>query len=1197
MQWPTAAEHTGYYDQQQPSVDPWGLQPSRHGGDYRNDEWTAAGQATADWAEAKRAASESAAIERAAAERAAAEWAEAERAEVERAEQESEARAAAQHAAYERSQMIRAAAAEAAERGRQEAAAAAASQYAAQQRATMDWAASRDEAQRTRGEADVNAEARSLPSQLQQRPNPVDASSETAGPPGTGHKETLAAEILALRAELAATKEHASAAVAAAKKETEAAREEAAAVVATAKEAAAEPLASDKSPTDSSLEEELRAEIAAAQDSATHAADAAADLEQVRTALESELELARADIADLTAKLDASTADRSEAETRATNAETNLAAAAEREAAAAVAAEERFKAATATADAERAAATAELTAEVAKLREAAISAAAADEAKLEAATSAAAAERAEIIASAERERSELAAAAEAAAAAAAVQLAAVAAAIDTSLTGGDDLVERAVSAAKQMRESDSGEAAAVRSSVQTAASRLVQLAADRHGKPIDETHTLQQTVQSDLSTFVDLAADPVSSWADTLLSNVALQFVALPFSKADAARCQAAEEAANASAEECKAKAESEEALKESNAAIQAELKDVQEQLAAATAAAAAAEKASSEAAASVIEVEALRVELATTQEKLIAAQSAVAAAAAENTQSPTRDELAAQLRELTEELQLSQLDVKRLEDELFVKMSTMRDLEGLCAMAEAAGADDSAELARVRPEIERLEAELATAKATIAEAESRDDEKIIAMLKLKLTKLEAKLSDAPSYSDDRLKEEVNVLAEKLAAQTTATEQATALMEQERQAAAIEMSMYKNAAANFEKKFLDQSKRMERMAAADQLTEILMGEKTELENKVESLEGQIVELTELLRQAEERAAEVERIATEQLTAKKTGAAAEVERLEAVIVGLRQEAEEVNEKIKDLQGKLEAAEAEAAENAKLLRIEKDKGLEQSAQTEKEKVLTRLALGTAERSYRDLGRVVGIELDSLRRSLIEDPIDPAMDPAPGWDSHTRALDDELRHGIERLQAQIASIPGQIEAVKAEDLAELERVKRLYERRIEEIKVKLSRRDEAVGQMDSLLAEISEAKSATETAYAENGKLNTEITRLKSLLSKQRDEVAKLTEELSEAQQLAEALQKRRDFQKKSAGKGPKETHQSHYLQAEELRAKIAKDKIDFVERQKQKDILVTTLRKNLAEKDDMLLKAEARLDVLTALHQDNKFQSDI
>ena len=100
------------------------------------------------------------------------------------------------------------------------------------------------------------------------------------------------------------------------------------------------------------------------------------------------------------------------------------------------------------------------------------------------------------------------------------------------------------------------------------------------------------------------------------------QFVALPFSKADAARCQAAEEAAHASAEECKAKAESEQALKETNAAIQAELKDVKEQLAAATAAAAAAEKASAEAAAGVVEVEALRVELATTQEKLIAAES-----------------------------------------------------------------------------------------------------------------------------------------------------------------------------------------------------------------------------------------------------------------------------------------------------------------------------------------------------------------------------------------------------------------------------------------------------------------------------------------------------------------------------------------------------------------------------------------------
>lgn len=119
---------------------------------------------------------------------------------------------------------------------------------------------------------------------------------------------------------------------------------------------------------------------------------------------------------------------------------------------------------------------------------------------------------------------------------------------------------------------------------------------------------------------------------------------------------------------------------------------------------------------------------------------------------------------------------------------------------------------------------------------------------------------------------------------------------------------------------------------------------------------------------------------------------------------------------------------------------------------------------ERTVRELGNLLNLELEPLQREIIEAPLDPDVRPKDAWDPHCDRLDKKLQARVKALHEQIDDIPNQIAEVEAQGVAECEKQKAAYEKVVAQMKTKLIRKEEMFNALTKQLDEVchSECRS---------------------------------------------------------------------------------------------------------------------------------------
>lgn len=174
--------------------------------------------------------------------------------------------------------------------------------------------------------------------------------------------------------------------------------------------------------------------------------------------------------------------------------------------------------------------------------------------------------------------------------------------------------------------------------------------------------------------------------------------------------------------------------------------------------------------------------------------------------------------------------------------------------------------------------------------------------------------------------------------------------------------------------------------------------------------------------------------------------------------------------------------------------------------------RVVLDRYERTFRELGDLLNLELEPLQRDIIEGELDPAVRPKDLWDPHIDRLDKKLQKKIQLLHDKIADIPNQIKAVEDAAARERERQKESYEKIIEQMKTKLIRKEAMFGALTKDLDQLEMLKTQCDLEKKRVAQAQAELARIRDKMRQQRDEIEQLDTQLLEERALKEALVKR-------------------------------------------------------------------------------------
>lgn len=229
--------------------------------------------------------------------------------------------------------------------------------------------------------------------------------------------------------------------------------------------------------------------------------------------------------------------------------------------------------------------------------------------------------------------------------------------------------------------------------------------------------------------------------------------------------------------------------------------------------------------------------------------------------------------------------------------------------------------------------------------------------------------------------------------------------------------------------------------------------------------------------------------------------------------------ELTQWLKETRTKLRTAEALVMEqNDKIEALEKDLRIAQSqianASNAEEvfKATYRLGMDRYASTVQTLTQALHVELGPLQRNLIEDPIDPEEDVKDTWDPHCDNIDRVFTKGISSLHEAIADIPNQLAAVRKEEGDVRDRMQRQHERVVEQMKLKMARKDATLEALNAQLGQLDEVQQRLAARDVEVDDARKEVLRLKEKIGKQREAMTALDAQLAEEKALKDALVKR-------------------------------------------------------------------------------------
>ena len=373
--------------------------------------------------------------------------------------------------------------------------------------------------------------------------------------------------------------------------------------------------------------------------------------------------------------------------------------------------------------------------------------------------------------------------------------------------------------------------------------------------------------------------------------------------------------------------------------------------------------------------------------------------------------------------------------------------------------------------------------------------------------RLKAVLTDAKSQADNSLKERIHTLQTALTTSEDLAAAAVAAQKKNKLDTATELAVLRSTLKSNDTmlKELTEGQDMAATAVAQQVR--LKGEISELEKKVVGLESSLAAEQAKVGILEGAAnAEAERLAAEAEeaeAAQKAGvgqAKSELKRVSDQLSKTTAERDALQKALKTATQELKNTSANLTQSVGAM----------EGQSAHHIVLRQLVMSRYERTVTTLwGKVAdGKELE-FDRSIIDNPIDLKADPSREWNSHCSELDTALVGGIDRLLAQIAAFPEEIEKVKAIEHEELNRVKRLHSDQADRLKTKIERSQKTLQNFDGSLQEMEEVKAKAEADAAKLARAQSDLARVTKKLEEQRAQVVTMRDRLEDEKQLVQQL----------------------------------------------------------------------------------------
>mmetsp|Transcript_20321 Transcript_20321/g.60706 ORF Transcript_20321/g.60706 Transcript_20321/m.60706 type:complete len:1397 (+) Transcript_20321:123-4313(+) len=448
------------------------------------------------------------------------------------------------------------------------------------------------------------------------------------------------------------------------------------------------------------------------------------------------------------------------------------------------------------------------------------------------------------------------------------------------------------------------------------------------------------------------------------------------------------------------------------------------------------------------------------------------------------------------------QTEVMALEEESMVKTAQVRDFEGQVAqltaeVTEAAtktmALDDALEAARTELKADDLRTQL---EKSLGEIE----------------RLRRLLTDTNDARHNRLENENHGLRKAVDAANEERDAAVAARDRRAQSDAKDIAIERSIRVQLEREKEEIKEKMQKLIDADKMTEVLKQQRDALDQRVEDLEAELAEATARVTELEHECEEIGRRAAE-----------EIEKRTAHVQAKLQELEDERDVALAKYAKAEKARREAAELARErgeriddlereLRIAMGKIEKTDAVEELKAEKYRVVLDRYERTFRELGDLLNLELEPLQRDIIEGELDPAVRPKDLWDPHIDRMDKKLQKKIQLLHDKIADIPNQIKAVEDAAARERERQKESYEKIIEQMKTKLIRKEAMFGALTKDLDQLEMLKTQCDLEKKRVAQAQAELARIRDKMRQQRDEIEQLDTQLLEERALKEALVKR-------------------------------------------------------------------------------------
>lgn len=549
--------------------------------------------------------------------------------------------------------------------------------------------------------------------------------------------------------------------------------------------------------------------------------------------------------------------------------------------------------------------------------------------------------------------------------------------------------------------------------------------------------------------------------------------------------------------------------------------------------------------------------------------------------------------------------EVEGLRNDAFTRMSRIRDLEGeLHVLRASANSDisvaqsDIQQLTQAVTQLKQAKAELqqtvALLQKRIAEGEDQQNlrakERSIALLKREVSTLQARLTDVRAEVSDSLKTRALDLEADLRAAQGAIERLTLSEKDARQQLAVLNSAMVGRLAVKDNIIQALESKIKVLEAADNVAQQYQREIGELKEQIVKLQEELQERANEVQEAKERInfLEITKADAKNQNLQRVEAQLEVEMKK--VEALKQAAKEDALSLKELRTKT------MHDQVAIAKLEEDLRA-QVKETQHFQDMMQVILKSCTSITKSLAEALKLELDSLRVEVFEnrESVAGAVDE---WNGMCAQFVADLVKEIVKMQATIASIPAQLQAQEKALLEQREKLREGLEKRMEQIKAKLTRKDELLAGYDGDLEQMKEFKSKALAAENTIRNLNEENERLRKRVAEQRQAITEVEGRLEEQKQLCEALAKRKEVAQafsqsldrgqvaqggvttSSAANAPV-SNSTARRQADELKEQLAQLKTENAQRIKQKNVLIMTLRRQLKSLSEKILANEAGL----------------